>query len=146
MDWSAKVSSDVAAKRAGGRRRYNSARHSQRIRRRLIVSEMLFDRTVEGVTKRGRLFPWGIQKEIANRLGVSEGTVSRDIKTMMRADLFLGLPAAKAMILAEGDRDAIVKSVSQILKQPDLPDRGYAPLSDSTRRLNPNRFSHQPWY
>lgn len=125
MDWSAKVPSDIAAKRAGGRRRYNSARHSQRIERRLLVSEMLFDQTIEGVTKRRGLFPRGIQKAIAGRLGVNEGTVSRDIKAMMRAHLFPGLPAAKQMILAEGDRDAIVRAVCAVLKRPDLPAKQF---------------------
>ena len=57
-----------------------------------------------------------IQKEIASRLGVSEGTVSRDITTMVRADLFPGLPAAKAIVLASGDRDAIVRSVRAIVE------------------------------
>lgn len=125
MSWSTKTTPEIAAKRAGGRRHYNMYRHLKQTQRRLTVSQLLFDDLLGMERPLGRLIPWGIQKKIAEKLGVSEGTVSRDIRSMLRAQLYPGLPAAKAAILGDGDRTAIARAVERILKLPGLPERTF---------------------
>lgn len=63
--WSAPVSDSEAYKRAGGRRRYNAVRRLRAILRRQQVAELL----ASGYS----------QAEIAERLGVSQSTISRDV-------------------------------------------------------------------
>ena len=61
-------------KRASGRRHYNSMRQFKARERRLEVCELFFRL---GFNK------WGVRAEIADRLGVSEATVSRDVKAVL---------------------------------------------------------------
>lgn len=72
VDWAAPVSTDEAARRAAGRRRYNSVRQLQAQLRRIDVECLLYQ------------FGWqhGTQARIAEALGVSESTVSRDLKAV----------------------------------------------------------------
>ncbi|MFO7905997.1 MAG: HTH domain-containing protein, partial [Pirellulaceae bacterium] len=68
MDW------DSVCRRAGGRRGYNWRRQFQRDYRLTLVVKLL-DETG---------FSWGYQTRIAERLGVSRATISRDIARLFR--------------------------------------------------------------
>lgn len=74
MSWTWPVSDDEAARRAAGRRHYNSIRRLHAELRRVKVAELL----------RGRFLDWGVQAEIARELGVSRSTVCRDVRWLMR--------------------------------------------------------------
>jgi hypothetical protein len=67
MDW------DAVCRRAGGRRHYNAWRQFQQQHRRLEVSALLGR---YGIAKHG------VQARIARELGVSEATVSRDVRAL----------------------------------------------------------------
>ncbi len=84
-------------KRAGGRRHFNAVRRLPAAQAPARRRQMLFEKRVPINLKAKRFLPWGIQKEIAQRLGVSEGTVSRDVKAITARTSLPGLPAAKAM-------------------------------------------------
>ncbi|HUW16798.1 MAG TPA: hypothetical protein VMW94_06940 [Actinomycetes bacterium] len=73
IDWSAGTWPHVAHRRAGGRRRYNKLRQDQAAIRRMEVVMLL--REFGG-------WNWGVQKRIAKELGVSEATISRDLRRL----------------------------------------------------------------
>lgn len=73
VQWSAPTTPDVAHRRAGGRRRYNSVRQLEAHLRRQEVAHGL------------REYGWvhGVQARLARELGVSESTISRDVAWLM---------------------------------------------------------------
>ena len=73
--WSAPVSDAEAARRAGGRRRYNAWRHFCAVWRRREVARLYLE--LGG--------GYGVQAAMARRLGVSQATVSRDMAALWEA-------------------------------------------------------------
>jgi len=71
-DWSTPVSSTEAYRRAGGRRHYNAIRQFQAEWRRSQVAKLLLEQGDK----------YGVQADLARKLGVSEATVSRDIAAL----------------------------------------------------------------
>lgn len=74
--WSAPTTPEAAARRAGGRRRYNAQRKFVAEYRRTILRELLF--------AKGRLRERGVQAKLARDLGVSRATICRDIRVLLR--------------------------------------------------------------
>jgi hypothetical protein len=74
--WTAPTTPEAAARRAGGRRRYNAQRQFVAKYRRAILSKLLF--------AKGRLFERGTQAQLARDLGVSRATICRDVKALLR--------------------------------------------------------------
>ena len=72
--WSWPASGDEAARRAGGRRHYNSLRHLRAAVRRLEMTRFLLARGLD----------YGSQQRAAEALGVSAATISRDV-TVLRS-------------------------------------------------------------
>jgi transposase len=66
-----------AIKRAAGRRRYNAVRQFRAAYRRRKVAELLM----------GTGLKHGCQAEVARQLGVSEATISRDVRRLREAEL-----------------------------------------------------------
>lgn len=64
---------DTAARRAGGRRRYNAARRDDALLRRHLVAEMLGEYGFER----------GAQSRMAEVLGVHRSTISRDLDWLL---------------------------------------------------------------
>jgi len=64
------VPSDVAYRRAAGRRAYNFRRQFGAAERQIEVARLL----------RELGFGWGIQSQIAMRLGVHRSTITRDLR------------------------------------------------------------------
>lgn len=77
LDWSAPVSSEEAARRTAGRRLYNARRTEETLLRRREVVEML----------RYSGHGWGSQAKMARALGVSEATISRDVKAIFEQEV-----------------------------------------------------------
>jgi hypothetical protein len=73
-DWSAPVSNAEAARRAGGRKRWNAWRRWMAFYRRCEISRLLFS---QGSTKRG------FQAKLARTLNVARSTISRDIAKLL---------------------------------------------------------------
>ncbi len=73
-NWNAPVSADVAARRAGGRRRYNAWRRDMAFLRRC---EQVFPLLL-------KYGPWdrGTQARIARELNVSRATICRDVAAL----------------------------------------------------------------
>ena len=69
-NWTALVPDEVAYRRAGGRRLYNSVRHLRAVLRRYQVAKLL---------RTGKT-----QAQIARRLGVHRTTISRDVAWLRR--------------------------------------------------------------
>lgn len=69
-DWSDSVNNAEASFRAGGRRHYNAVRQTLALVRQVQVAEMM----LAGGSR------WGLQSEIARRLGVDRATISRDVR------------------------------------------------------------------
>jgi hypothetical protein len=77
VDWSAPTTPDEVARRAGGRKRYNTWRKWMAFRRRHVeVARRLF--------VQGALFKRGIQAELARELNVSRSTICRDVAYLIR--------------------------------------------------------------
>lgn len=74
--WSAPTSSDVVARRAGGRKRYNAVRHLLAELRRTEINRLLLEDPDVHVFRRG------IQSRIAERLKVHRSTISRDFQAL----------------------------------------------------------------
>jgi hypothetical protein len=73
VDWSASMPADVRFKRAGGRRHYNARRQSLALFRLTQLASLLMR------------YGWpahGSQALVARALGVSEATISRDMKAV----------------------------------------------------------------
>jgi hypothetical protein len=75
MSWSSPTSFNEVCRRAGGRRHYNSWRRFMKVSRRRDVMLLL--------VKYG--YQQGVQARIARLLGVSEATISRDVRAALRA-------------------------------------------------------------
>jgi hypothetical protein len=76
--WNAPTSPTEVCRRAAGRRRYNAARKRAKQDRRMDI-----------IIRRSNLPwppPWGIQKALAQVLGVSEAPISRDFEAIRNAD------------------------------------------------------------
>jgi DeoR/GlpR family transcriptional regulator of sugar metabolism len=65
---------DAICRRAGGRRRYNAQRRFNAEMRQLEVAQLI---------DRYGLLERGVQKRIADELGVSEATISRDVAHLL---------------------------------------------------------------
>lgn len=76
--WSTSIATIDCHHRAGGRRRINSVRHLQRQLR--IVEALRLSNELMG-QGRGCLGDWGIQQQIADRMGLSRSTVSKYLKS-----------------------------------------------------------------
>lgn len=75
FQWARETQMSVVSRRAGGRRRHNALRQFRaEYRRTLLVREI---ERAGGIAHR-------IQAQIAKTLGVSESTISRDIKRVFR--------------------------------------------------------------
>lgn len=88
--WSQKTGFNEAHRRAGGRRRYNNVRHKQLLKRRERIAQLLFEHGG---------YKYGIQTKIAQQIGVSEATISRDFKAMLGKVCFSKKTAAQLEIL-----------------------------------------------
>ncbi|MGH7169064.1 MAG: helix-turn-helix domain-containing protein [Gemmataceae bacterium] len=87
--WSAPTTPDEVARRAGGRKHYNTWRRWLAFRRRYLeVSRRLF---AKGALKRG------YQERLARELGVSRATISRDVQYLKRQGHY-DCPACGAMV------------------------------------------------
>ena len=72
-DWNKPTTSDEAYRRASGRKHYNAVRQFRAAFRRTQVIRLL---QIYGLLDRG------VQSRIAEQLGVSRATVSRDVKAI----------------------------------------------------------------
>ena len=79
-NWSTSVSTGEAARRAGGRRRYNRRRQNAAILRQIDIVGWWLDHAKEGPT----LFDRGVQSLLAEKFGVSSSTVSRDYSAIFK--------------------------------------------------------------
>jgi|SRR5579859_1394805 len=70
--WRQPVSNDEAARRAGGRRAYNSLRQLRAAARRQLLEKQF------GITR--QIATRGLRAKAARAFGVSEATISRDVK------------------------------------------------------------------
>ena len=88
--WRNPTNPAVVARRAAGRRRYNSARQFLAAERRAEVARLArellgeFPRSGSRARPVGGFLGWGIQAEIARRLGVDRSTVCRDMQRSLR--------------------------------------------------------------
>src|SRR6266508_23326 len=71
-DWSRQVSDDEAQRRASARRRWNSLRQFRAAERQMQLAQLL----------RAEPWHWGMQRRLAERLHVSEATLSRDLRAL----------------------------------------------------------------
>lgn len=78
VNWSTPTDWDTVIRRAGGRRHYNSVRRVRAQLRRLRIARWLGDPENWPLLLRR-----GWQKELARRLGVSQATVSRDLRAVL---------------------------------------------------------------
>lgn len=85
--WSAPTDFDTVCRRAAGRRHYNSLRQFHALLRRRQVIELV---------GRYGLFTHGAQARIAQELGVSEATISRDIACLLR--LHVACPCCGSLV------------------------------------------------
>ena len=69
----APTSPEIAARRAGGRRRYNRERQDAAAIRRYLLVEMLDEHSLE----------WGAQTAMAEALGVHRSTICRDLQWLL---------------------------------------------------------------
>jgi hypothetical protein len=74
-DWSARTNDDAVARRAGGRRHYNSWRQCVALVRRMEVVRLL---------GRFPLMGWGTVRAIAKTLRVHPSTICRDLQALAR--------------------------------------------------------------
>jgi hypothetical protein len=75
MAWNSQIPTDQAYRRAGGRRQYNAHRSFEAQFRQYRVELMLLELNYY-------LGARGVQRRIAQQLGVSEATISRDVATI----------------------------------------------------------------
>jgi hypothetical protein len=76
VDWGAPTDRETACRRNAGRRHYNAVRSFLRLERRAKVARLLLKYPRWDGLRRVR----GVQARIARELGVSPGTVSRDVR------------------------------------------------------------------
>jgi hypothetical protein len=93
--WGSPTSPDVVARRAAGRRRYNAVRQLLAAERRALVARLALELSGSyakhdcATRPIGGWIGWGLQAEIARRLGVHRSTVSRDLQRSLREVLAL---------------------------------------------------------
>jgi hypothetical protein len=75
-DWAAPTDRETVCRRAAGRRHYNAVRSFRRLERRLRVARLLLKYPRWDGLRRVR----GVQARIARELGVSPGTICRDVR------------------------------------------------------------------
>jgi hypothetical protein len=75
-DWGQPTDPESAARRAGGRRRYNAVRQLIAAERRALVARLALDVVIAA---NGRS-TWGMQTVIAEHLGVHRSTICRDLQ------------------------------------------------------------------
>jgi hypothetical protein len=75
-DWATATNWDTVCRRNAGRRHYNAVRGFRRAARRLQVARLLLEYGRDGLARHG------LQARIARELGVSPGTISRDVRAM----------------------------------------------------------------
>jgi hypothetical protein len=75
-EWSQRIDTGAAYRRAGGRRHYNAVRRFVQARRRAEVARLL--------NCKSALFRRGLQTELARELHVSRSTICRDIDYLLR--------------------------------------------------------------
>jgi hypothetical protein len=76
--WNAETSDSEAARRAGGRRRYNQMRQAKAARRLGRIIDIM-------ARNRWHSRQWGIRAKIARELGVSRATICRDLQHLERS-------------------------------------------------------------
>jgi hypothetical protein len=95
VDWGAATGWGTVCRRNAGRRHYNAVRSFRRAWRRAQVARLLLEHAQAGAP------PHGLQARIARSLGVSEGTVSRDVRALLE-EARSGCPVCGARILPAG--------------------------------------------
>src|SRR5690349_6115939 len=73
--WTAETTPEAAARRAGGRRRYNAWRQHLAFYRRVKLSRLL--------SAKESLIERGVQARLARELGVSRATICRDVRVIL---------------------------------------------------------------
>jgi hypothetical protein len=91
VDWSAETSWGRVCRRASGRRRYNKWRAFVALYRQTKLLEMLGEHDWP--------FKHGAQAAMARHLGVSEATISRDLKSMFKSHAVC--PTCQTMVHAD---------------------------------------------
>jgi hypothetical protein len=86
--WSAPTTAEEVARRAGGRRRYNTWRQHLAFFRRMEVARRL---CAQGAVQRG------VQARIAREMRVSRATISRDVRYLRRLGHYY-CPTCGAMV------------------------------------------------
>jgi hypothetical protein len=76
-DWGAATDWETVCRRNAGRRRYNAVRGFRRALRRAQVARLLLKYGRDGLARHG------LQARVARELGVSPGTICRDVQAMM---------------------------------------------------------------
>ena len=90
--WGQPTSPAIVARRAAGRRRYNAVRKTLAAERRVKVLRLAlelsgsFDKHKSAERPMGGWIGWGLQAEIARRLGVHRSTVTRDLQASLRKE------------------------------------------------------------
>jgi len=82
--WGAATGWDEVCRRAAGRRHHNAHRRTLQLYRRMLVSHLIL--------RYG--YYRGIQVRIARELGVSEATISRDVRAMWHPGRPVTIPAS----------------------------------------------------
>jgi len=77
-NWNEPATPEIAARRAGGRRRYNRWRQLQSTLRLIRIVEFMYR---NGWTGR----EWGIRAKIAREIGLLRSTIARDMQHVERA-------------------------------------------------------------
>jgi hypothetical protein len=78
-EWYADTSWATVVRRAAGRARYNQERQIDAAIRRIKIEKFIAEYHADG----GRIFDWGLQSELAKRLGVHRSTICRDFPKIM---------------------------------------------------------------
>jgi hypothetical protein len=76
-NWSAPTDPETVARRAAGRRHFNAVRRFQRAYRRMQVARLLLKYGQDGLRAHG------LRARIARELGVSRGTITRDVQALI---------------------------------------------------------------
>ncbi|MDA4133826.1 MAG: helix-turn-helix domain-containing protein [Thaumarchaeota archaeon] len=79
-NWSEQVSNEAAARRAGGRRKYNWHRQNAALLRQMEILDWWMQSSEAGTG----IFSRGVQAALARRFGVSRSTICRDYVAILR--------------------------------------------------------------
>ena len=100
-EWNAQAEWDAVCRRNAGRRRYNCWRAFRRAYRRTQVAKLLLE-----YGRQGGLSAHGCQARIARALGVSQGTISRDVQALTKSWRSSGVcPLCGSGILLAGEAE-----------------------------------------